>query len=147
MKRIHQHALACVAAALLAPLFSSMLAAQNRASAPPTCKLSGRILGASGKKVVYVALWRSDDFLKTPIQQTRIQPGADLNFAFTVPPGRWAISAFEDRNGNGILDMGVFGPREPSGFWHTFNGWHKPQFEEVASTVQADTLNADITLK
>src|SRR5205807_5889173 len=55
-----------------------------------------------------------------------------------APGGRWALSAFEDRNGNGVLDTGLFGPKEPSGFWHPFTGHHKPRFEEVAFVIDQD---------
>ncbi|MBV8842790.1 MAG: DUF2141 domain-containing protein [Bryobacterales bacterium] len=65
--------------------------------------------------MLYVALWEADGFLKRPVQQVRIEPGAERIFRFEVPAGRWAVSAFEDRNGNGVLDMGFFGPKEPSG--------------------------------
>jgi len=104
-------------------------------------------LGLSGKSVVYVALWQADGFLKRPVQLSRIGHGAAPVFQFVVPAGRWAISAFEDSNGNGILDMGLFGPKEPSGFWRAFHGWHKPRFDEVSSIIEQDTPNADITLK
>jgi len=108
-----------------------------------TFKLSGRLLGSSGRNAVYVALWQADGFLKRPAQQVRIE-GV---FHFEVPAGRWALSAFEDLNSNGILDMGLFGPKEPSGFFRTFTGHHKPRFEEVASFIDRDTPNADIALK
>jgi uncharacterized protein (DUF2141 family) len=97
--------------------------------------------------VVYVALWQADGFLKRPVQQIRIEPGAELVFRFEVPAGRWALSAFEDRNSNGILDMGLFGPKEPSGFWREFTGRHKPRFDEVASLIERDTPGADIQVK
>lgn len=131
----------CAVAWMLAPMDGTV------AAAPETFRLSGRILGPSGKSVIYVALWQADNFLKRPVQQFRIEPGAELVFHFDVPPGRWAVSAFEDRNGNGILDMGLFRPKEPSGFWRPFTGWHKPRFDEVASLIERDTTNADITVR
>jgi uncharacterized protein (DUF2141 family) len=121
--------------------------ALTRAAAPATFRISGHVLKSSGKNVVYVALWQADGLLKNPVQQIRIEPGTDLVFHFDVAGGRWAISAFEDRNGNGILDTGLFGPREPSGFYRPFTGHHKPRFEEVAFVVDQDIENADISLK
>jgi uncharacterized protein (DUF2141 family) len=114
---------------------------------PVMVRLSGRVLGGSGKHAVYVALWRNDGFLEHPAQQMRLDPSALPDFTFRVSPGRWALSAFEDRNGNGVLDMGTFGPKEPAGFWHSFSGWRKPKFDEVAASVATDTPNVTITLK
>jgi uncharacterized protein (DUF2141 family) len=125
----------------------ALLVALQLTAAPGTVKISGRISGASGKGAIYVALWGADGFLKSPIQQIRIEPGSDPVYHFEVPAGRWAVSAFEDKNSNGKLDMGLFGPKEPSGFWHAFSGWHKPRFDEVAVAVDADVINADIALK
>jgi uncharacterized protein (DUF2141 family) len=125
-----------------------MLSAASLAAADPaTVTLSGRVHGASGKHTLYVALWRKDGFLDKPSNQVRIAPGAAAEFTFTVSPGEWALSAFEDRNGNGVLDMGMVGPKEPTGFWRAFTAWRKPKFEDVSSTVARDTPNADITLR
>lgn len=30
---------------------------------------------------------------------------------------------------------------------HSFHGWHKPRFDEVAATVGGDVSDADVTLK
>lgn len=108
--------------------------------------LSGRVIGGSGKHVVLVALWDASGFLKRPAQQIRIEPQADPHFQFQIPIGRWALSAFEDENGNGVLDMGVFGPKEPSGFWHPFHAWRKPHFDDVAVQIDCNTTDADIKL-
>ncbi len=111
-----------------------------------TFKVSGHVHGASGKHPVYVALWNREGFLTRPAHSFRFE-GKDPAFSFNVPRGQWAISTFEDVNENGVLDQGVFGPKEPSGFWRPFHGWHKPSFDEVASPIEADTPNADVTLK
>jgi uncharacterized protein (DUF2141 family) len=109
-------------------------------------ELSGIVSGASGRHSIYIALWGADDFLKKPSQQLRVDPPAAPQFRFRVRPGRWALSAFEDVNGNGILDMGVFGPKEPSGFWSAFHAWRKPRFDDVAVQVERDTLGIEIKL-
>lgn len=128
-------------------ILGALWIAANARAEPNAVTLSGRVLGASGKYPVYVALWRSDGFLQHPTEQVRIEPRAALEFKFKVLPGRWALSAFEDRNGNGTLDMGLFGPKEPTGFWRPFTAWRKPTFEDVAVPVGRDVSNADITLK
>jgi uncharacterized protein (DUF2141 family) len=117
------------------------------AAPPATFKLSGHIVGASGKSPVYVALWQADGFLQRPAQTVRMAAGDDLVFHFDVPAGRWAVSAFEDTNGNGRLDMGGFGPEEPSGFWRPFDAPRAPRFEDVDSLISRDISNADVRLK
>ena len=112
-----------------------------------TIVLSGRVRGASGKHAVHVALWRREGFLEHPARETQFAPGVAPEFRFEVPPGSWALSAFEDRNDNATLDMGLFGPKEPAGFWRPFTGWHRPKFDEVAAPIARDTADADITLK
>src|SRR5579862_7375383 len=83
----------------------ALVSAPTGAAAPPTFRLSGRVIGSSGKNVVDVALWQADGFLKRPVEQRRIEPGTKPVFQFEVSRGRWAVSAYEDRNGNGVLDM------------------------------------------
>jgi uncharacterized protein (DUF2141 family) len=80
------------------------------------------------------------------VQELRIAAGGEARFHFTLGTGRWALSAFEDRNENGQLDMGLFGPKEPSGFIREFRGWHKPRIDEVAFAVDRDG-SAEIRLK
>jgi uncharacterized protein (DUF2141 family) len=108
--------------------------------------ISGRVLGGDGMHTIYVALWDEKGFLRHPVQQIAIGPRNPPNFRFIVAPGGWAVSAFEDENGNHILDMGMFGPKEPSGFWHSFHAWRKPRFGDVAASIVSDTPDADIQL-
>ena len=95
---------------------------------------------------MYVALWDANSFLHRPVQQIRIATGSVPTFQFQLLPGRWALSAFEDENENGILDMGIFGPKEPSGFWRPFHKWRKPRFDDVAEQTDHDVSDADIVL-
>jgi uncharacterized protein (DUF2141 family) len=113
----------------------------------PLVKLAGRVTGGSGRHTVFVALWREQDFMQQPVAVTRIAPGDDPSFAFDVQRGRWALGAFEDVNENGQLDMGLLGPREPSGLWRPFHGWRRPRFEDVASNVQRDTADVHLGLR
>jgi uncharacterized protein (DUF2141 family) len=124
-----------------------LVATTSSAEVPSTIKIAGRVIGASGQHTVRVALWDADGFLQKPAQAAQFAPGADTRYEFTVPPGRWAISAYEDRNENGTLDMGFFGPKEPTGFWRAFHGWHKPHFDEVAMSVEHDVADADVQLE
>jgi uncharacterized protein (DUF2141 family) len=109
--------------------------------------IAGHVLGASGKSSIRVALWSEAGFLRTLVEQVRIGPGQPPDFQFTVRPGRWAISAFEDRNENGVLEMGAFGPKAPSGFWRSFHAWRRPRFADVAVQVNTSIGGVDVTLK
>jgi len=110
-------------------------------------EISGRVTGGSGKHTIFVALWGSERFLDKPVKQVRIDPESTPVFHFYVPAGTWAVSAFEDENNNGVLDMGRFGPKEPSGFWRAFHGWRKPRFQDVAISVNHDMHDANVTLR
>jgi uncharacterized protein (DUF2141 family) len=125
---------------------AAMSTARAQTSGSILVNLSGRVNGGSGKHVIFVALWDLNGFLKRPVQQIRIEPQAEPRFQFQIPVGRWALSAFEDENDNGVLDMGVFGPKEPSGFWRPFHGWRKPHFDDVAIQIDRNTRDAEIKL-
>jgi uncharacterized protein (DUF2141 family) len=108
--------------------------------------LSGRVNGGSGKHVIVVALWDAAGFLKKPVQEIRIQPQSDPRFQFHLSSGRWALSAYEDQNDNGVLDMGMFGPKEPSGFWRPFHAWRKPGFDDVYTQIDRNITDVEIKL-
>ena len=63
-----------------------------------------------------------------------------------VPPGSYAISAFQDENDNSELDSGIFGPKEPWGT-HRFArpAMRGPNWDEMVFDVQGDV--DDIILK
>ena len=117
------------------------------AQEPARVSLSGEISGMSGAHTIRVALWNELGFLQKPIQEVRFKAGSSPRFTFEVPRGRWAVSAYEDRNENGVLDMGLFGPKEPYGFWRSIQGRHKPHFDDVAMLVDRDTTDANIALR
>jgi uncharacterized protein (DUF2141 family) len=131
----------------LSALLAAIVLGARTQAGPAGVSLSGRVRGASGTHAVHVALWRREGFLEHPAREAQFASGVSPNFRFDVPPGSWALSAFEDRNDNGVLDMGLFGPKEPSGFWRPFTAWRRPRFDDVAATVSRDTPDADITLK
>ncbi len=127
-------------------LAASLCAIQTGAPAPTTFTLSGHVIGGSGQHAIHVALWDSAGFLSKPAQEIVLRPGDPREFHFEVVRGRWALSAFDDLNDNGKLDMGTFGPREPNGFWQPFHAWRKPRFDDVAAEIDRDVTAADIHL-
>ena len=128
--------------------FISMAATPSPGQAvPQTVTISGTVLGASGKHTVHVALWDASGFLKKPAQELQFKPPLRPVFQFRVTTGTWTLSAYEDENENGVLDMGTFGPKEPSGFWRAFHQWRKPRFTDVAFSIEKDIANADIQIR
>jgi uncharacterized protein (DUF2141 family) len=126
----------------------AICASIGSASAEPAkLAISGRVVNAADDKTVYVALWDAGGFLDKPVRQIKLAPKTARTFRFEVAPGRWAVSAFEDRNDNGVLDMGLFGPKEPSGFWRAFHAWRKPRFDDVASQIDRDVGDAEVALR
>lgn len=80
-----------------------------------------------GKGTIVVSVYSGkEDFLKKPIaSQTLKADSTGLSFAFSVPPGDYAIAAYQDVNENGKLDAGAFNiPKEPYGF----SNHYRPKF-------------------
>ncbi|MFQ3620322.1 MAG: DUF2141 domain-containing protein, partial [Spirochaetales bacterium] len=84
---------------------------------------------------IYVALVRQEQFpftnLNTPYQIFLPKPDTsqgEKRFVFQfsgLQAGEYAIVAFQDKNGNGILDLGLFGPTEP---WDMSFVTNRPRF-------------------
>ena len=136
----------CSAARLIVPVVTVLFSVPVLAE-PPLVSISGQIRGASGKHSIYVALWDAEGFMKKPVERIQIKVGDAAAFHFDTKPGRYAISAFEDRNDNGVLDIGVFGPKEPAGFYRSFSGWRRPTFDDVAFALSAPLEGADVVVK
>ena len=67
--------------------------------------------------------------------------GTTALFTFRdVAPGTYAAAAFEDLNGNGVLDRSQNGlPLEPFGFSNNAGRRSTPRFEQAAVSVVQDT--------
>ena len=80
-----------------------------------------------GKGRVVVAIWDDEkNFFKKPFAAKMAEADRDsLVFFFELKEGIYAISVYQDMNGNGKLDLGFFHqPVEPVGFGNNF----KPKF-------------------
>ena len=64
----------------------------------------------------------------------------------SIPTGQYVISVFQDVNGNGKLDMGFMGPKEPFGF-SVSRPRFIPKFENLNFDVQEDIENMVIEVK
>ena len=65
-----------------------------------------------------------------------------------VAPGVYGLRCFQDVNGNGILDKGVFGPKEPWGMsWQGDKPARWPKFKHICFEITANITNLIIDLK
>jgi uncharacterized protein (DUF2141 family) len=95
-----------------------------------------------GKGNINVAVFGSkNDFLKRPVlAQTQKARAGTLEFSFAIPPGEYAIAAYQDLNENQKLDAGIFHiPKEPYGFSNNYRpGMSPPKYEGCRIQVAGD---------
>ena len=106
----------------------------------------------STEGVILVAVFDgAATFLKKALQGQSVMahaPSVTLIFE-NLQPGRYAMSAFHDRNGDGKLDRGVFGiPTEPYGFSRDARAaMGPPVFADAVFEIPADGISLVIHLK
>lgn len=96
-----------------------------------------------------VALYKDkSSWLQTTFRKTTIASDAASKAAvFAVPHGRYAVSIFQDINGNGELDQNFLGiPKEPVGFGNNYKPLGKPAFESALIEHSATSRQAAIKL-
>ena len=83
-----------------------------------------------------------------PIGPEELKSG-NVEFEFTdIPDGTYALSAYLDQNGNGKMDMGFLGPKEPWGnYRYARPRTRGPKWEEVAFAVDKNLENIDIAIE
>jgi uncharacterized protein (DUF2141 family) len=117
--------------------------------------LTVRLLGLeSGRGEVAVALYASaESFEKRsdPVASGWVQPrnGTAVWIVETLDPGRYAIAAYHDLNGNGRLDRSALGvPSEPYGFSNDARRTFRPPgFDKAAFPVHSGTQTTELTLR
>ncbi len=106
--------------------------------------------GINAGEQVMVALYDQEaQWLKKSVRGVKEAAPAELENDGThivsiddVPPGRYAIAVYVDRNANGKLDRGLFGkPTEPYGFSNGGGSFGPPDFADAVIDV-ADTGSA-----
>ena len=94
-----------------------------------------------GQGSIAVAVYGSSgDFLKKPLAAQRRPAGqSNMDFTFDLPPGQYAIAAYQDLNDNGQLDAGMFNiPKEPYGFSNNYRPrFSAPHYEDCAIRVDS----------
>lgn len=118
------------------------LAGSAAQAAELTVEVAGAAAAAGGS--LSVGLFdaaSAASFPKTPSAGQRVAiaaSGAATVVFRDLPPGRYAVSAFLDQNGNQQLDRGLFGiPKEPYGFSRDARGaGGPPEFRDAAFEVK-----------
>lgn len=99
-----------------------------------------------GEQLLLSVYDQEAQWLKQPVQKVKQAAPADIGSTGThtllvdaLVPGRYAVMAYVDRNGNGKLDRGMFGrPTEPYGFSNGGGRFGPPDFADAVIDV-ADT--------
>ena len=111
--------------------------------------------GIRAGEPLLVAVYDSEaNWMQKAAQSVRAQAPADLAkpgvHTVTIndlPPGRYAVMAYVDRNGNGKLDRGMFGrPTEPYGFSNGGGAFGAPDFSDAAFEVAGDGASVRVPL-
>jgi uncharacterized protein (DUF2141 family) len=125
-----------------AALLLSVIAAMPVLAGDLTIEVSGV---TPGRGQIYLAVYDRPDTFPTAGQQRTGQildsSGQSLIVHFKdLPPGEYAAVAFQDVNGNGILDKNFLGiPKEPYGFSNGARGSvGPPKFSAAAVTLNPD---------
>ncbi|WP_224484732.1 DUF2141 domain-containing protein [Robertkochia aurantiaca] len=84
---------------------------------------------------VNIAVYDSESgWMDTPFKTKTLKTDKDAEtVSFEVPYGTYAISVYQDVNGNGELDTNFMGiPKEPIAFGNNFKPFGKPKFKDAA---------------
>lgn len=130
------------------PVLLSLLLAWSAYAAAATVEVRVTAVGPKGK--VNVAVCDRERFLKECAYSASVaaQPGTTTVTVPNVPPGTWAVLAYQDENDNGKLDRNLIGiPSENYGFSRDAVGrFGPPKFEAAAIEVGDEHTVASIKL-
>lgn len=129
--------------------FAALLAAAPVAAADLTVTLND-LRTATGSVRVAVVDAAGYEGKAAPVAAREATPGTGpLRLVFAdLPPGRYAVTAMHDENGNGKLDTNLIGmPLEGYGFSNNPQVMRKPTFEEAAFDIGAQTVALDIAIR
>lgn len=110
--------------------------------------ISGDIIGLSGKHPVVVNLYNLESWAKnTPFRQLVVPTEiVGKTFKFEVPTGDYGIVVIEDKDRNGKLSFGLFGPSEPAKVYNLDKiVFGPPDFNDFKFSVSSDI--EDLTIK
>ena len=91
--------------------------------------------------VVNIAIFdKESDWMDTPMQTTTVETESDSEVvSFELPYGSYAVSVFQDVDGNNELDTNFMGiPKEPIAFGNNYKPFGKPKFKDAALNFDKD---------
>ena len=110
----------------------------------------------SGSGTLYVAILNSDkNWLKSdtdalPFRDVAQQVTSTDDLLISVgglPPGKYAVSVFQDLDGNAELDTNFIGyPKEPFGFSAPMGQFGPPDFNEAAIAISGGEFSVEVSL-
>lgn len=119
-------------------------------SAASAATVEVRVSNVAAKGKVSVAVCDRERFLKQCLYSASVpaQPGETTVTLKDIPPGTWAVLAYQDANDNGQLDRNFIGiPSENYGFSRNApSRFGPPGFEDAAIEVREGVTAAAIKL-
>jgi len=136
------HPLAFLLLLLATPLASFQPSAQQ-----PSLRVDIVNVQQNKGKVVVAIYKNKADWLKKPFRKLTLPTDKSAQTAsLAVPHGTYAISVFQDTNGNDELDQNFLGiPKEPIGFGNNYRPFGKPNFE--AAVIEHSSASKPAAIK
>jgi uncharacterized protein (DUF2141 family) len=127
-------------------LLSATLAALATAQA---ADLTVSVAAAGQDGAVYYALFERENFLQQPTAVAKSEAATPTTTFRDLQPGIYAVTVFQDLNGNGKLDRNLVGaPTEPLGFSNDARGnMGPPNFDAAAFKLSAGAESIVVTLR
>lgn len=97
---------------------------------------------------IWVSVFSEKDFLEKSVQtKSVIISGSKVIVEFGLPPGEYAVSTYQDINGNGKLDRYFIGkPKEPFGFSNNVKPFGPPSYKDCKFILTNSPKFISITL-
>lgn len=145
-----------IALSLSIPIALLILAVPSLPGEGGLFSVSGEV-AFSGTAPLYLELVDRDQFdgnLRSPFGLV-LRPTAEdasrgrVAFSFqSVPPGIYGIRSFQDTNGTGKLETGLFGPKEPWGMYRPCRpALRGARFDEISFIVDRDLSGLSFPVK
>lgn len=105
-------------------------------------------INPNGTTVAVAVCANGLDFGTCQFGDTRAANAGVMRFSFDVPPGRYAVAAYQDTNRSGSLERSRLGiPLEPYGLSNDAGRSRRPSFETAAFNMGSGDRNVSVRLQ